>query len=291
MYFLFALISTISYALHNTVMAPYYRNCDRLESLVVRGLGVSVAMIPVLFLSTLETEHLRQAAPFIITAAAFAIFANWCVTSSFKYLPIGIASALNMSIAAVSTSICGAVILEETVSLRQSIWMALIFGSIFALGISKMPTSSLTEYSSSKGSIAAFGFGSLIGVAYTVIAKASRLADPIAVAFLWESNIALFGVLIVVVRSITNRRALVTLHSKQIGGIVLNGIPAALGTICYALAVANGPVSIVTAVLATVMVANSFFAWLLYREQLTKHQVALIAFATLTVIGLKLFGT
>ena len=49
-FFVFAIISMAAYALHGVWMAPYYRRNDQLAVVTLRGVGLSIAMLPALLI-------------------------------------------------------------------------------------------------------------------------------------------------------------------------------------------------------------------------------------------------
>jgi hypothetical protein len=46
MFFIFAVVSTVAYALHSVWMAPYYRRIDQMVAVTARGFALSMALLP-----------------------------------------------------------------------------------------------------------------------------------------------------------------------------------------------------------------------------------------------------
>lgn len=291
MFFLFALLATLAYALNNTLMASYYRSIDLLLAVTLRGVGMGLTMLPLLFIAG-EKEVVAALVflPLILLASICALIGNICIANAFKYLPIGIASALSMSFSAVVTAILSWQLQGETLSLTEITWFSLILLGVFGIGFSKMNSNSQQTYHISKGILSCIGFSLLIGICYIITADVAKKANPLAVGYFWETSIGLIGLLLLIPRYYSNPNSLKGLVAKDYSLIILYSIPGSIGTACYSLAVANGPVAIVTAVLGTMMVANSIFAWMIYREKLNNIQWALIIYVACMIAGLKFSG-
>lgn len=291
MFFLFAVFATLAYALNNTLMASYYRKIDLLLAVTLRGLGMGLTMLPLLFIAG-EKEVFATLVflPVILLASICALVANVCIANAFKYLPIGIASALSMSFSAVVTAILSWQLQDEKLSSTEIIWFSLIMLGVFGIGFSKINSNAQQTYHVGKGILSCLGFSLLIAFCYIVTADVAKKASPLVVGYFWEASIGVIGLLLLVPRYFSNRNSMKGLVAKDFGLVILYSIPGSIGTACYSLAVANGPVAIVTAVLGTMMVANSIFAWLIYREKLNKIQWILIIYVACMIAGLKFSG-
>lgn len=288
MYFVFALISMASYALHNVWMAPYYRRNDQLAVVTLRGLGMSLAMLPGLLVPgpaglAAAGGQLR----WILAASAAALLGNWAAANAVRHLPIGIATALNMSLSTLVASWLSLCLLGESLTSGQLVWMGLIFVGVFGLGAVRRPPVTMVTYSLAKGLVFSSLFGLALGVGFTLISRVSRSLNPLVAGWCWESVITLMGAGVLVLRRAVFGHIGSVPSRRELARIFLFCIPGALGTSCYALAVATGPVAVVAAILGTMMVASSILAWLIHGERLSGGQWVFVAFVCLAVVGLR----
>jgi drug/metabolite transporter (DMT)-like permease len=288
MFFVFAIISMAAYALHGVWMAPYYRRNDQLAVVTLRGVGLSIAMLPALLIPGLTgLAAARGQLPLILAASATALVGNWAGASSLRYLPIGIATALNMSLSTLVSAGLSTQLLGESLSAGQVVWMGVIFLGVFGLGLVRSPPAASVTYSLPMGMLFAVVFGLALGAGYTLISRVTRSLDPLVAGYCWESTITVMGAAVLLLRRLAWGRIGTVPSRRDLVWIVLFCIPGAVGTSCYALAVAGGPVAIVSAVLSTMMVASSVLAWLIYGEKLSRGQWFFVAFVCCAVVGMR----
>jgi drug/metabolite transporter (DMT)-like permease len=288
MFFVFALISMASYALHNVLMAPYYRRNDQLAMVTLRGLGMSLAMVPgLLVVGSAGWAAVGGQLPWLLGASAAALLGNWAAANAVRHLPIGIATALNMSLSTVVASGLGLWLLDETLTLAQLGWMSLIFLGVFGLGAVRRPPITTITVSLSRGLMFSWVFGLALGVGFTLISRVSRSLEPLMAGWCWEFLITLMGAGVLLLRRGAYGHIGSVPPRRELGRIFVFCIPGAVGTSCYALAVASGPVAIVAAILGTMMVAASILAWLFHGERLSGGQWLFVAVVCLAVMGLR----
>ena len=288
MFFVFAIISMAAYALHGVWMAPYYRRHDQLTVVTLRGVGMSLAMTPALLIpGQAGLAGTCSQLPWILAASATALLGNWAGANSLRYLPIGIATALNMSLSTIISAWLSTQWLGESLSGGQIVWMGLIFLGVFGLGAVRSPPVASVTYSLPRGLMFAAVFGLALGAGYTLITRVSRSLDPLVAGYCWESTITVMGAGVLLLRRLALGRIGSVPSRRDFAWIVLFCIPGAVGTSCYALAVAGGPVAIVSAVLGTMMVVSSILAWLMYGEKLSRGQWFFVAFVCCAVVGMR----
>jgi len=287
-FFVFAIISMAAYALHSVWMAPYYRRNDQLAVVTLRGVGLSIAMLPGLLIpGPAGVVEARHQLPWILAASATALLGNWAAANSLRYLPIGIATALNMSLSTLVSAGLSSQLLGESLSAGQVVWMGFIFLGVFALGAVRSPPVASVTYSLPRGMLFAAVFGLALGTGFTLISRVSRSLDPLVAGYCWESTITVMGAVVLLLRRLVWGRIGTAPSRRDLLWIVLFCIPGAVGTSCYALAVAGGPVAIVSAILGTMMVVSSVLAWLIYGEKLSWGQWLLVAFVCGAVVGMR----
>lgn len=288
MFFVFAIISMAAYALHGVWMAPYYRRNDQLTVVTLRGFGMSLAMLPGLLIpGHTGLAGIFSQLPWILAASATALLGNWAGANSLRHLPIGIATALNMSLSTLVSAWLSTQWLGESLSAGQIVWMGLIFSGVFGLGAVRSPPLPSVMYSLPRGLMFAAIFGLALGAGFTLITRVTRSLDPLVAGYCWESTITVMGAGVLLLRRLAVGQMGRVPSRPEFAWIVLFCIPGAVGTSCYALAVAGGPVAVVSAVLSTTMVVSSILAWLIYGEKLNWGQWFFVAFVSCAVVGMR----
>lgn len=291
MFFVLALIAMLAYAYHNVLMATYYRRIDLLWAVTLRGVGLSLTMLPLLLVpSREEIGAIAGVVHLLVPAALSALVGNWAGASAVRYLPIGVANALNMSIAVLASVGFSYALLDERLAAGQLLWMALIVLTLLGLGAAGAGGGKTYAYSIPKGVLSSVLFGVCLGLGFTLMGRISRAVHPLVAGYCWEASITVCGLTAVAGGTALQVVRLRHVTARDVGRIVVYAIPAAVGTACYALAVARGPVAIVAAVLATMMVATALLARLVHGERLTRVQWILILLVCGLVLGLKFSG-
>jgi drug/metabolite transporter (DMT)-like permease len=205
-------------------------------------------------------------------------------------LPVGIATALAMSLATVVTTLLSYGIFEEAFRLRQLALMVLILFGVFILGSARSTGTLPKEYHLLRGVVNCILFGFMMGTAFVLVGFASRLFPPFIVGYLWEFIIGIIAVLIAVGRGYCGREGFEILSGRNIFKVVLYSSPTVVGTGAFVLATTMGPMGIVTAISAMSMVFGSIFARLLYGEKLSFFQWIVMILICAMVGVLRLFS-
>lgn len=288
MFFGFALMSMAGYALHNVWMAPFYRRNDQMAVVTLRGLGMSLAMLPGLLVPMPGgSSEIRTQLGWILAASAAALLGNWAAANAVRHLPIGIATALNMSLSTLVSAWLSLRWMGESLSAGQLAWMALIFVGVFGLGAVRGRQVTTVTYCLSKGLMFSSLFGLALGVGFTLIGHVSRSLNPLVAGLCWEFVITLMGAGVLAVRRAWFGYIGNIPSGRQLAWLLVACIPGGLGTACYGIAVANGPIAVVTAILGTMMVAASILAWLIHGERLSGGQWFFVVFVCGAVIGMR----
>ena len=288
MFFTIAILSTIGYSVQSTLMASYYRRMDRLSAVAYRGLSLGITMMPLLlFVPRGQFGRVISFLPHLGAASFVAALANWCMANAYSFLPVGIASALTMSFTAVVVVLLGFIFLAESLTGVQLCFIGLILAGVVVLGVIRSSGPLPREYSVRRGVINSIVFGLLIGVAFSLIGSVSRQLDPFLAGYSWELIIGVLAICAAVLRRAMGGAPLQRLSARETLKISLYCAPTAAGTGLFALATTMGAVGIVSAIMSSIMVFNTLFAFLLYREKLTLGQWSVLAFICSMVIGLR----
>lgn len=288
MFFSLAIVAALGYSLQSTLMASYYRRIDRLSAVAYRGISLGISMLPLLFFVPFE-EFWKTPQYFILIllASVLAALGNWAIANAYRRLPIGIATACAMSFSSVNVAIISFAFLGERLSFLQLLFIGLILLGVILLGVSRSQGILPTDYDLRRGLSNCFVFGLFLGAAYALVGIASRQLDPFIVGYLWEFIIGLVAAMVAIGRGYLGGLPLTKISRKDFAQILVYSAPTAIGTGCYALAMTIGPIGIAAALISTMMVFSTLFAYFLYGETLGKKQWCLLMLVWLMVAGLK----
>ena len=289
MFFLLAVLAMIGYAFQGALIASCYRRLDRLSVVAYRGMALGIGMAPLLFFAgPIDPAVVRASLPWIIASAAVASFGNWCGANAYSFLPLGIASAIFTSLAAIVAVVLSWAALGERLSPAQLAWIALILLGVVLLSAARSTGPLPRDFDLRRGIVHATLYGILLGIAYVILGRASRQVHPFLAGFAWELAIGIFAAAIAVARGWAGDRPLVAVSPRDFGKIFAFASPSILGTACFTMAMRLGPMGIATAIVSTMIVVKTLLAMALYRERPTVRQWCLLAAICATVVGLKL---
>lgn len=286
-----ALISSFSYALQVALMTSVYRTMDRLSANGYRGLTLAITMFPLLFfVPRSDFMNTSQWTAEVAIAALLGVLGNLSASRAYSFLPVGIASATFVSFRAVVAAGIGVIVLRESLSIWQWLSAGALLGGVLVLGLSRSHGVLPAEYDVRRGFLASLTAGLLLGVAFWIVGNSSRRVHPFLIGYSWEVSIGVLSLGIASIRSLLNGIGRERISLRQFGTILVFGAPTALGTGCYAYAATLGPITIVVALLSTIMMFSTLLATFLYHERLSPPQWAIMVFICLTLIVLKLLS-
>ena len=254
-------------------MVRFYRRMDGLSALTYRGLSFIITMAPLLLLSDISSTE--AIVPFLlpILIAAFAmVFANWAGAVAYNYLPVGIASGVGLSVSAISVSIIAFLWFNEHLTVSQFVLIGLLLAGVVLLGLSRAPREPLHTYSPVAGLLAAVLFGVGIAVGNSLLSLGARRMDPMISAYVWETAIGLFSLILVQARGALYGNGLEKIPLTDFLMIALYSFPTVIGTACLVTAMSLGPLAIIQAVLTLITISSTLLAWWIYKEKLELTQ-------------------
>lgn len=287
MYFLYAVIAVLAYSIQNTFMAKHYRRLNPLVVLSYRGLSMGITMLPfLLFVGAGDWARLGLVAPAIFAAAVSGQISTWGNGMSLRHLPIGVSVAFGMSGTALTAAAISIFILGDSLLPSQWFAIAALLLAVIGLGFTKSKHISHFEYDPLKGAFYCIFFAFFNGVALSFVGWASRQVSPLLVGYCWELGIGLFGLSMIPL--MTRKPYSELLRSKDFFAVMKSASATAVGTGASMMAMESGPIGVVTAVLASMMVTNALLAGIVYGEHLSKLQWILVALVCTAVVVLKL---
>jgi drug/metabolite transporter (DMT)-like permease len=287
-FYLLSVVAVFALSLQSTLMAAIYRQMDRLSAIAYRGLTLGLTMLPLLiFVNPEGVSTLPAALPYIAGATITATFGNWCAANTYRFLPVGVASALSMGFASIITVLISFFALGETLQPTQQLLIAAILVGNSTLGLTRSDGNLPQDYNPTNGIATAFGFGVFLGLAYVLIGIASRTCDPLLAGYCWEFSVGIVAALIASSRKFGGRAGLERISKQTLWRIAAYSSPTAFGTGAFSYVTSIGPIGIATAIISTLMVSNTILAWPLYGERLSRTQCVLIGLICALVFALR----
>jgi drug/metabolite transporter (DMT)-like permease len=288
-FFIVALIATLAYALQGTLMASYYRTVDPLSAVAYRGLSLGVSMLPLLlFVPASDFVSFWLHERDVLIASVCAALGNLYIARAYRNLPVGIASGVGMSFAAIFAGAFGYLLVGEVLSPRQIFFGGLILFNLMLLGRTHSTGPLPQSYNVRQGGFNCLLFGLFLGGAYSLVGVASRTAHPFLIGYLWEFTIGIIAALMAISRPLRGGNSLARIPARDLSKIALFSSPTAIGTGLYALSMTMGPIGVATAIISTMMVFNTVLAAVFYGERMSTKQWILLLLVCGAVVGLKL---
>ena len=277
MAFFVAILALLTWSLQGVLMARFYRELDPWAATGVRGLTLGISMLPLLAVVPSEAyAALPDVWGWVVVACAGAAIGNICIAHAYANLPVGIASASNASLRAVCGALLGYWFLHETLSVREVLGMAGVLASVLLLGALKSQHQTHFTVRAKKGLFFSVLHAPFHSIAFVAVAAGSRQTHPFLIGYVWEIGIG--AVIIVLMLFRPQRFRPLAPCWRHFWKILLCSSPTLVGTACYAWAPTHGSIAMVLTVLSTIMLASATYAWLIYREKLTRTQLAAMAF-------------
>lgn len=280
----------LGYAVQITFMARYYRRVDPLLATALRGLSLGISMLPVLLLAKDGSFSLILSRPWLLIGASFtAALGNWSAAQSLRYMPVGIASACQEGMLVLVVALLGYVFFGEKITLIAGFGILLI---LLANLLVVLPQKNLEIRVDRKlliGVLYCMFFGLIMAVSFSLIVKLSRLVDPFTAGYCWEFSIGIIAALMVLGRSLGEKRRMPRADAKTVFGIFVASSPTVIGTACYAWAVTIGPFAIATAIGSILAVAAAALSYFVHGERLTARQSLAIALVVIAIFIIKMY--
>jgi len=289
MYFILCITAMLGYSIQGTLMVSLYRQYDSQEALSIRGLCLIISMTPLLLFVPAEAfAQLPNYLGWIALAALLASLGAWPGFLSFRYLPVGIATAFLAAFNSLLIGLYGLFIFDERMTAVQFIIIGFMLLCVVLVGITKSPVH-LAQVSRIKlGVFLCILFGLFISAAFIILSYVSRRLNPLLTAYSWEAGIGFISFIILIIRKSIYRKPLITIPPIDWGKIFLFSWPTLIGTGSYMIAVTLGPVGIVAAIGSTSIIISTVMARFLYKESLSRQQWALLLLICLLIAMLKL---
>ena len=282
-----AICAALAFSLQSTLMARFFRRLDQLSVLAVRGVCLACTMLTLLLLEPeLSKKSFLAALPYGLSAGFFGLIAAFFGSTSYRYLPLGIAGSVSMAIAGIGTISIGHLQLHERLTLTEIVLLGLILVAVIVLGFTRsakfLPTANFV-----RGIPYAMLFGVFLTFAYLSAGIGSRVGAPLLVGYLWEASIGITGFVAIGLRRLFGGAGFATIDRQDYVGIFFFSLPTVIASACYLTALSLGPIGLVSAILSITAVFSTVLARIFYNERLNALQVFLIVVVCCCVGALK----
>lgn len=278
----------LGYSVHNVLIAKYARKMDGLSLSIYRNLSLIVSMSPVLlFVSMEEFKSLPEVLPYLIYSGITGTISIIFQYESYKYLPVGIVSAL-IKIRVILVTLWAYLFLGESIPLHTLVIIGVILASSLFLGTQKHHMPHLNK-KTEKGIAFTVLNAFFVSLAIFFMSAASRKTDPLMAGYLWESFIGVFALIAGLSRQLVTGIKIEKISLKRFKKLTLISLLATIGTGAFALAVQDGAIGVVSAIAAAGTIFVTAASHFYHHEKLNLKQLIGIGAVVLGIIGLKLF--
>lgn len=287
MFYAFALLSMLGYALQNILLAKHARSLDGLTLTLYRNLSFAVTLLP-LFIGASPTEVnvVLSHWPTLVLGGLSGSLYLAAFYTSYRYLAVGIAGAISRAIMTVLLTAGGWLLLDDVLSPAALALIAVIIVGSSLLALSRNAHPHLHNRLSLGVALAVLS-GFLLAITNVTPAELSRVANPLVSGYFWEISIGIGAGFLLLLRRLVLHVPIGHVDGRTLLSIALCASPTLVGTGCYTLAMRAGPVAVVTAVGSASLVVTSLLGWWIYREHLRPVQWLAILLVLAGVVGLK----
>lgn len=270
-------------------MVRYYRKINSLYAITLRSLAVAATMLPILLFLTPADIYLEipNYSLEISVASLCLIFANWARGHAYRCMPVGIIVALCQSITSILLLVIGIFYLKEILTSSEIFWICAIIIGVMLLGFSKAHSqNSMIQARPVLGISLSLTHSILVAFSLTLITNSVRETDPILIGFLWELLAGFFGLSLCLM--LYGPKILKAITGIDLVWVLVFCIPSAIGIAAYTTALKIGSVAVAGAIMSSMMAASALFAYLFYKEMVTRMQLIYILLIWFAVTALKL---
>ncbi len=262
----------LGYALQSTLLVHYARKIDSLSMGFYRNISFTITLLPLLFFTTPDgiMSSLGEWQLWIFSCLS-GVISLAIGFASLQYIAVGISSSIGKAAEVIFLSSLSWVFLQETISGASLLLIAIIIVTAVWLGFQKNPMQHLTNETLK-------GLGLVIisvackCVSSFIFLTISRVSDPLASSYIWETGIGIANALVLLLRSMFFKTHLQRISLRKFGAIALCSSPTLIGTGLLAMAVRLGPIGVASAISCASLIVTSLLAWRWYGERLRQTQ-------------------
>lgn len=287
MFYLFAIFSSVAYALQNTLLVRYARRVDSLSLAFYRNISFAVTLLPLLlagksgdFAFALSHWHV------FALAGAIGAVSVACQFASYGEIAVGVSIALGAAISAIWTTVLGVLFFGEIPGIAAILSIVCVCFGCMLLGFFRQDLHHLGNRFTRGVLLATFGAVASATTKF-IFSSLSRDADPFVMGYFWETSIAAGAVLLLSLRRPVYGRGVGKINMRTMGLIALCALPTLPGTAFFGLASRAGPVALLGAVGTLSLVLSSLLSHWLYGEKLSRGQWLSLTVVMLGIIGIK----
>ncbi|MCP4295907.1 MAG: DMT family transporter [Proteobacteria bacterium] len=233
---------------------------------------MALTMLPFLLVSNEEEilKALHYSSNFLLAGTLGATYI-WVQFTSFKSLPVGIATSLRQGSRIITAIFLGVLFLGESLGGPQILLILLIIFGGTILGLAQKPMEQL-EPRYKIGLLLSVGSGALIAGTFFLLGETTRDVAPLVAGYFWEAAIGLCAWGLILIRGCITGKWIILKELRKFRNILLASSPTIVGTGILSFAINMGPFAELTAITSLSAVFAALLAVWFYGEHLIKIQ-------------------
>jgi hypothetical protein len=284
-----------SFAIQAVLYANFARKYGAFTVWLIRNWSMILTWLPLLFLvKEFDLQLIIQYLPLIALTALVWWLHVYMEIESSTYLPIGISKVLHTASRAIAILLLSLLLLHESYSWFQRIWVALTMVWWIWLGFNKIDISHLKKQSISKWiifALFAWIFSALWRFYYK---KYADTLDNFLAVYLLEASIGISLILFALLKMVftTNKEGLHTQSKMSLTDILLMvwiWVLPFMGSVWVTFAFETWWFGMTTLLLVLTIPLTILFAYLIFKEKITRDQILPLIISLLWLAIIRLF--
>jgi drug/metabolite transporter (DMT)-like permease len=275
-FLVFVAVAVVCYGVQGSLQTMFARRYDAFTTAIFRNFSLVFAMAPILlFVPTTDIWKVGQHAGVLVLACSTGAASLLLSLTASKYLPIGVGTAIRQMVQVSFALMLGVLFLREWLTPGQFILLSMIVLVGVVLALSRVDFPHLNPRMVWHGIRLTVVSGFMLAASFFFFSILAREVHPFAASYFWEAGIAIFALMYCLWFWYMGKTSLkIPPHAAlNIALVALLTIPA---TVSFAFALAQGPYAIAQGLLTMTTLVSLVMGWVLYREHLSRWQIALI---------------
>jgi len=288
-FWIFAIMSTFSFALQWALTSKYARLGDPLTVWTYRWLSLIIIMLPLLLFANMgDILRIWEFQIYLIPAWFLAAFWVWMRYIGNQSLPVGI-SNMFVSLSSIITSVSiGFLFFREFLSLYVLLLIGIITIGGIIVSVGKVDFEHLRNEHFFKGIWFSLASGLCGTTSVMLMIQVSRELSPFVSGYFWEVYIGIAGLIILLLKNGIYHEKFQIISVHDFKNIFLASSPTLVWTGCLSLASLYGPVGVISAVSVLWIVFSTFLGIILFHERLKAIQYIGMGIIMLGILWIKL---
>ncbi len=284
-------ITILGFAIQAVLTSHIVRQMDTLSGSMYRSISLIFVMLPLLFLSDLETiSQIGSYQKKLIPAAIAGALATWFSYSAVKKLPMGISASLKTITSVLGALMLGWIFFQEYFTLYAIVSIIIMLIGWVIISNTKTRFEHLDNDNLLLWILYSFIAGFLWAVTVFFLVQVSRDLGPYVAGYFWEVEIAIALILMVLLRKIFFNWKIEKISKKQFRNIAIAAAPTLPATWAMAVAGTMWPFATISVMLTFIIVVITILGTIFFKEKLDKLQYIGIIVICIWALGVRMFS-